>query len=769
MKRFIFSFIFTILLSGSYLSAQLFSDNFDNDTPGTTPAGWTSYTTQSDDPGFIVVNDSALALSLGQFMAHLGEDISQVSESWIVSPPIQLTGNQEMIFYWRMKWSFAYDYSGVYISTGSNDPIAHPQDFEELEEFDPDSHPTWNEWNKVMYDLRPYGNQTVYIAFKYRGDFAHDFYVDDFVVQDIPYCNPPLSFELDVDRRTDSSLTVTWENPPGAEDFQIVWGPVDFDPDSATPTDVSGVVEYTIQGLEPGTWYEIYIRTKCRPYHFSSWAGPVRGRTIGPPPANDRCDGAEELRVTASCAPVVGTNFDATDSGVPDPGCAGYEGGDVWYKIGVPSNGNLIVETSPDSGSDINDTGLAVYEGTCGNLTLIECDDDGGEGLFSKILLTGLTPGDTIYARVWEYGNNSFGTFGICAYTFDPEPNNECENALALEVYPAGGGAGHEVEGNTEFATPSAYSHTSCDDVGDNLDLFYTFTAPASGGVKIITGGAGGADIEAAVYDSCGGTELYCFGSSSEKLVRNLTPGQTYVLQIWHDSFNAAPFTIVLEEAPPAPPGDVCEDAIFIPVSTACEPVYADNTDASDSGAGDPGCANYNGADLWFKTVVPSDGNLTVETGAAPSGGISDTGLAVYTGTCDNLTELDCNDDANGLFSQINLSGLTPGDTLYIRVWSYGNNTQGEVGVCAYNPNLGTEELEASGFSFYPNPAGNVLYFRAADKVQSVQLFDMSGKLIKQAADVRKGTWDISDLEKGIYLLRVQLNGNTGTYRLIKE
>ena len=59
-----------------------------------------------------------------------------------------------------------------------------------------------------------------------------------------------------------------------------------------------------------------------------------------------------------------------------------------------------------------------MYTGTdCGSLTQIECDDDSAAtGAYSLQALTGLTAGSTLYLRVYEYGNNNAGTFGISAY-----------------------------------------------------------------------------------------------------------------------------------------------------------------------------------------------------------------------------------------------------------------------------------------------------------------------------------------------------------------
>jgi hypothetical protein len=93
------------------------------------------------------------------------------------------------------------------------------------------------------------------------------------------------------------------------------------------------------------------------------------------------------------------------------PNCASYQGGDVWFTMLVPPSGNLSFET--DSGS-INDTGIAVWtDSTCNNLSLLGCDDDGGNGYFSFLTLYDLTPNQNIYIQVWGYGGGN-GTFHLC-------------------------------------------------------------------------------------------------------------------------------------------------------------------------------------------------------------------------------------------------------------------------------------------------------------------------------------------------------------------
>lgn len=153
--------------------------------------------------------------------------------------------------------------------------------------------------------------------------------------------------------------------------------------------------------------------TSCTEWSFTTMAPP-------PPPANDECSTATVLTVGGvfGTNPVVGTNESATVStGSPAPGCASFSGGDVWYSVAVPASGSITVETNSNANSLITDMGMALYSGACGSLALIECDDDDSDdGNFSKIILSGRTPGEILTIRVWQYGNDDVGTFQVSAY-----------------------------------------------------------------------------------------------------------------------------------------------------------------------------------------------------------------------------------------------------------------------------------------------------------------------------------------------------------------
>ena len=279
---------------------------------------------------------------------------------------------------------------------------------------------------------------------------------------------------------------------------------------------------------------------------------------------DDPC-GAIPLTVNSSCS-FTTYNYASSltnSAGIPAPGCAGYSGDDMWFSAVVPSSGRLIVDTDRTCSNSTcpADMGMAFYSASsCSDpFTLIECDDDDGIGSMPKIDLQGLTPGSTVYIRVWEYGADRYGDFEICATTIIPPPppsNDDPCGATALTVN-----------------TSCSYSTS-------------TLSAGATGSTGI-----------------------------------------------------------------PA-----------------------------------PGCASYSGGDLWFSAVVPSTGTLIVDLNTV-TGGPSDMGMAFYSASsCSGpFTFIECDDDdsPNGSMPKIDRQGLTPGTTVYIRVWEFGNDVVGDFNICA--------------------------------------------------------------------------------------
>jgi hypothetical protein len=409
----------------------------------------------------------------------------------------------------------------------------------------------------------------------------------------------------------------------------------------------------TVTGLTVGQTYFLRV------YTWTSTAGQTStfNVCIGTPPAapsNDEPCSATPLTVGTSCSYTASTTSNSTSSsGAPAPGCAGFSGSDVWFSVVVPASGAITFDSNTGV---ITDGGMAIYRGTCGSLTLIECDDDdSNNGAMSMIAATGLIPGETIWIRFWEFLGDNNGTFSICAYN----PCPPCTGA------PTGGSATASPTNTTCAATTTTLSLTGS---STGCGFSYQWQSSPNNSTWINITGATSATysttISATTYFRC---VITCIAtgnvanSNSQMVTTSATPPAN------DEPCNATPITV----------GSSCTFASY---TTSCA-----SSSAAVPAIPDPGCAFYSGGDVWFTAVVPSGGSLTFDSN---TGGILDAGMAIYTGTCSNLALFSCNDDgsANGAMPMIEATGLTPGSTVFIRFWEYGNDSPGTFSLCIYDP-----------------------------------------------------------------------------------
>ncbi len=183
-----------------------------------------------------------------------------------------------------------------------------------------------------------------------------------------------------------------------------------------------------------GTTYYINLGTHTNDPIIQS--GMVTLNFFYTPPPNDRCVDAQML--------TIGTNFDDHDETAnligaqPTSGITGLTcisnfgfgtGEDIWYKVTMPANQEVIVETAAKVGSSLEDTVLAAYTGTCGSLTEIACNDDGAIGHFTRLVIPEQAAGTTVYIRASEFATTLFDKFLISAY----------QGAVGIEDHPVTG------------------------------------------------------------------------------------------------------------------------------------------------------------------------------------------------------------------------------------------------------------------------------------------------------------------------------------------
>lgn len=376
----------------------------------------------------------------------------------------------------------------------------------------------------------------------------------------------------------------------------------------------------------------------------------------------DECSGAVSLTVGTSCT-FSGdyTNASATKStGMTNPGCYFTTGTpkDIWFTFTMPSSGIVTVQTQAGTAPAMSDGTLAYYTGSCAALVYKNCDDDSGPGSLPQITITE-PAGTTIFLRYWGY-NSSSGNTQFCVVDACP--------GMTAPV---------SVTGNLSPASASSATNV-------------TFSCTA------VNGGSCSGNWEYQ-FETVAGVIKQAWSTASSYVMTSVNRDTAMIIRVRCSSctsFVTSSSALVFDYLVP-PANDACASATLLSVNTWCDVSVkrklGDPT--NDPGVPAPGCGGYAGGDVWFTAVVPASGNLMFDTDTLPNasasniGGnhLSDLGMAIYSGSCGSLSLLACDDDnsANGANPEISLSGRTPGETLYIRVWDKNNDEDGYFNICA--------------------------------------------------------------------------------------
>ncbi|MDP2385536.1 MAG: T9SS type A sorting domain-containing protein [Bacteroidota bacterium] len=361
-----------------------------------------------------------------------------------------------------------------------------------------------------------------------------------------------------------------------------------------------------------------------------------------PLPLNDDPCSATVVTTGTSCSYTVYTNecASATTAGSPPaPGCAGYSGGDVWFTVVAPS-GNLTFDTQ--SGV-MTDGGMAIYRGACGALTLIACDDNSGTGSMPQLVRTDLIPGETIWIRMWENGNNNNGTFGLCVWdACASSPSNDMPcNAIAITLGTIAAGD------NTCAGTANEPAAPGCWDGNTRNTVWYSFVAPATGSVKIRTAPGSLASTQMNLYSGTCGASLVSVscndnapacGSTgmtiSEISAAGLTAGDTYYVAVDGNGTAVGTFAITVVEGSasyPSSSGQACGTNINVCNSNISigNPGYqgvgftCDDTGGSNCTTGERGSS-------WYTINIANPGTLLFSIIPNNYNGVNCTGESDY-------------------------------------------------------------------------------------------------------------------------------------------
>lgn len=74
------------------------------------------------------------------------------------------------------------------------------------------------------------------------------------------------------------------------------------------------------------------------------------------------------------------------------------------------------------------------------------------------------------------------------------------------------------------------------------------------------------------------------------------------------------------------------------------------------------------------------------------------------------------------------------------------------------------------GFAYYPNPTTNILNVSAKSNIENITIYNVLGQqLINVTPDNLTAKVDISNLSAGMYVMKATVNGNVGSFNIIKR
>lgn len=416
---------------------------------------------------------------------------------------------------------------------------------------------------------------------------------------------------------------------------------------------------YTLQNLVPDSIYYIRISSsQSSAILASNFELCIKNADV---PVNDECSGAISVPVNTSSdclLTAAGTIYKATASGESSSCTSTSDDDDVWFRFQA-EHPVQIINLAHVSGSGAT-LKFALYSGSCGTLSQIGCYSAAAD-------ITGLTPGDNYFMRVYSEGTTSNLTTNFSICIAQPPVNDECYNSIEVPVN-QNLECLQDTTGSLKSATHSGFSN-SCISAGTD-DVWYHFVATQTTHWVTLSSAY---DYDFSVYDyNCGnpGTPLYCHSGvpnyDQRGVISGLTIGDTFLVRVYN-GLGTYPFNICILTPGPPPPNDECVNAIEIPVnnSFSCDTMLSCSVTSGVTLSPQtlPACTNGNSLDVWYKFTATSS-KMEIDL-FSPADAPTSMYKALYSGSCNSPgTELFCTYSYDNI-----LTNLSVGHTYYLRMF----------------------------------------------------------------------------------------------------
>ena len=456
--------------------------------------------------------------------------------------------------------------------------------------------------------------------------------------------------------------------------------------------------------------------------------------------------------------PTVGTLTTSLTIYLANTSKASFASNTDWVAVGTLTpvyTGGLVV-SGPGFVSITFDTPFA-YDGTSNLIIAVDENDSGLLGSTEDFYNSAITTG-----RSLVYRSDSTNPDPVTPPTASFTPRLFIPNVILNGLSP-----------NT---TPGCTTLTQTTSINPNGNLAWNAASGGPTGYNLSIGTTSGASDVLAVTDVGNVTS---YNLSSLGLANSTTYYATIVP--YNGAGSASGCTsLSFTTRPPSVSNDLCANAISVLHQTSivdaasATPTAGTIINAFDTNRAAEVCNGFTGNandDVWYSFVATTaDVNITYE--------LNFDGVAtLYSGSCGALTYISCADNTvttAPIVETITYSGLSIGQTYYTRIYSYGTAvpTNGNFNIKVWTSStLSIDDIEdQNGFTYFPNPVKNTLNLKAHNNIQNVSIYNMLGQeVVRTSPNSVNNEVDMSSLQAGAYIVRVTINDNTKTIRIIKQ